>query len=121
MDMEMDEDNGAGNMAHAGPTFFAAAGQVITADIDADIPQNIIRRAIAPLDATETPKHLARGAEFVNEHSRATNTHALALAGGIGRLAERKSLNPAPGYGPGAVPAPEELVFLKTSSWEMFQ
>jgi splicing factor 3A subunit 1 len=111
MDMEMDEDNGAGNTAHAGPTMSAAAGQVITADIDADIPQNLIRKAVAPLDATETPNNLARGPEFVKEHSRAPNTHALAPAGGIGRLAEREPLNLAPGYGPGAVPAPAELAF----------
>jgi hypothetical protein len=84
MEMEMDEDNGAGNTAHAGPTLSAAAGQVITADIDADIPQNLIRKAFAPLKATETPDNLARGAEFVKEHSRAPNTHALALAGRIG-------------------------------------
>jgi hypothetical protein len=96
-------------------------GQVITADIDAEIPQNLTRKAVAPLDANETQNNLAPRAESLKEHSRAPNTHALALEGGIGRLAERKSLNLAPGYDPGAVSKPAELAFVETSSWEMVQ
>jgi hypothetical protein len=90
-----------------------------------------VRIAVASLFATDTYTTLTKGAEFVKEQSRAPNAHALAPAAGIWMLAQKRSLNLAPGYGPVAVPAPaphrtstapqQISLFLETSSWEMFQ
>jgi hypothetical protein len=60
------------------------------------LPPSLIRKAVALVGATATPNDLALEADFFLEHSRAPHTYALAPAGEIGRLAERKSLNFAP-------------------------
>jgi hypothetical protein len=65
-----------------------------------------VRKAVAALFGTDTSTTSTRGAEFVKKQSHAPNSHALAPAAGIWMLAQKRSLNLAPGYGPGAVPAP---------------